>query len=195
VLLLMFVDSFIFCFVSGVIRYGVGVNISGSMCHASILLCLTFYLTTKILLYYYFVEKAVSPEDGAPARLTSKRIVGGRQACYSTIFIITYLYRIHFFNVKGMCVIGIARKALIPMIVFEIVINCYLTGYFVVHVRALYSYRTNSNPKLRRIAVRSLIGSFATLTSSVTNLSVLAARDGELAWVCLTCCLADSKFY
>jgi hypothetical protein len=58
----------------------------------------------------------------------------------------------------------------------------------------LYSYKNNANPKLNRMAFRSFIGSCATLTTSVANLSVLMVLKGEPGWICLMCCNADILF-
>lgn len=43
------------------------------------------------------------------------------------------------------------------------------------------------------MALRTFIGSCATLTSSVVNLTVLMVLNGEPGWICLMCCNADSK--
>ena len=44
------------------------------------------------------------------------------------------------------------------------------------------------------MAFRSLVGSLATLTTSVTNLTVLMVLRGEPGWICLMCCNADILF-
>lgn len=44
------------------------------------------------------------------------------------------------------------------------------------------------------MAFRPLVGSLATLTTSVVNLTVLMALRGEPGWICLTCCNADILF-
>lgn len=44
------------------------------------------------------------------------------------------------------------------------------------------------------MASRSLVGSLATLTTSVVNLTVLMVLKGEPGWICLMCCNADILF-
>jgi len=44
------------------------------------------------------------------------------------------------------------------------------------------------------MAVRTFVGSCATLTSSVANLTVLMVLEGEPGWICLMCCNADILF-
>lgn len=43
------------------------------------------------------------------------------------------------------------------------------------------------------MALRTFVGSCATLTSSVVNLTILMILKGEPGWICLMCCNADSK--
>jgi len=43
------------------------------------------------------------------------------------------------------------------------------------------------------VALRTFVGSICTLASSIVNLSVLMALEGEPGWVCLMCCNSDSK--
>jgi hypothetical protein len=44
------------------------------------------------------------------------------------------------------------------------------------------------------MASRSLVGSLATLTTSVVNLTILMVLKGEPGWICLMCCNADILF-
>jgi hypothetical protein len=61
-------------------------------------------------------------------------------------------------------------------------------------VSELYSFR-HGNGTMRTLALRTFIGSLGTLISSVINLVVLCALNGEPGWMCLTFCSTDSKFY
>jgi hypothetical protein len=58
----------------------------------------------------------------------------------------------------------------------------------------LYSYQHNTNISLRKMAFRTFIGTLATLTSSVANLTILMVLKGEPGWICLMCCNADILF-
>jgi hypothetical protein len=81
-----------------------------------------------------------------------------------------------------------------PLIIIDAVLNFYLTLLFIIPLRKLYSYKNSPNSILRTITLRSFIGSLATLTSSVVNLTVLMVLKGEAAWICLMCCNADVLF-
>jgi len=44
----IYLDSFVFVFATAILQYGVGVNSSAQICDSAILLCLVFYVTTKV---------------------------------------------------------------------------------------------------------------------------------------------------
>lgn len=58
-ILLIYVDSFLFVFITAVFK-DVGLNETVTICKGAILLCLTLYLSTKVCVYLFLVEKAVS---------------------------------------------------------------------------------------------------------------------------------------
>lgn len=55
----IFIDSWLFIVVTSILKHGVGIDISTEMCSSAILLCLICYVTTKVLIYMFLVEKAV----------------------------------------------------------------------------------------------------------------------------------------
>ena len=133
---------------------------------------------------------------------------------YTIFVIMNFIFRITYINDSGICIIGMQKIAMLPLIIFEVIVNVripfsaassfrhtkliqlqvYLTALFVIPIRDLYSYKRNANPTLHRIAKRSLVGSLATLTTSVINLTILMVLKGEPGWICLMCCNADILF-
>lgn len=57
-LLLIYLDSFLFIFGTALVKH-LGVNRSEGLCEGVILLCLVCYMSTKVLIYIFLVEKAV----------------------------------------------------------------------------------------------------------------------------------------
>ncbi|GAB7340096.1 hypothetical protein MBLNU457_6585t2 [Dothideomycetes sp. NU457] len=55
--IVIYVDSYVFVFITAIFK-DYGINASFNICQAAILLCLACYLTTKILIYVFLVEKA-----------------------------------------------------------------------------------------------------------------------------------------
>lgn len=50
VLFFIYVDSYMFVLSSAIIQYGIGININLAACDAAIIVCLVFYVTTKVCL-------------------------------------------------------------------------------------------------------------------------------------------------
>ncbi len=48
--LTIYTDSFLFVFATGILQFGLGVNYSFAVCDSAILICLIFYVTTKVWL-------------------------------------------------------------------------------------------------------------------------------------------------
>lgn len=59
-IIVIYTDSFLFVFVTALFK-DIGLNENLQICDGAILLCLICYMTTKILIYIFLVEKAVSP--------------------------------------------------------------------------------------------------------------------------------------
>lgn len=58
-IVILYVDSFLFVFVTAMFK-DIGINDSPIVCEGAILLCLICYMSTKIIIYLFLVEKAVS---------------------------------------------------------------------------------------------------------------------------------------
>ncbi|KAL5120344.1 hypothetical protein ACEQ8H_001634 [Pleosporales sp. CAS-2024a] len=105
-----------------------------------------------------------------------------------------FIFRITYIDESGVCIIGMQKIAMLPLIIFEVIVNVYLTLLFVIPLRGMYSYQNHSHSMLKRMAFRSFVGSCATLTTSVINLTILMLLHGEPGWICLMCCNADILF-
>ncbi|KAH9219211.1 hypothetical protein DL95DRAFT_384641 [Leptodontidium sp. 2 PMI_412] len=195
-ILAIYFDSIVFIFVTSILQHGFGLNLNMTICSSAILLCLVCYMSTK-LIYYFLVEKVYIIRSVSTPRLKSKLYIFncfGMLLPYVICVILNFVYRTAYFREDGTCIIGMEMKAMMPLIIFDAVVNFYLTMLFVLPLRSLYSYRNTPNSALRTIALRSFVGSLATLTSSVVNLTVLMVLKGEEAWICLMCCNADILF-
>ncbi|KAH8682889.1 hypothetical protein BGZ60DRAFT_398913 [Tricladium varicosporioides] len=193
----IYIDSLLFIITTAILVWAYGLNKTHAICSTAIYLCLAFYMSTKILIYYFLVEKVFIIRAVSIPRLKSKLYCFN---CFGLLlpFIVivgfNFAYRIAYMDKSGTCIIGLQLKVLMPLIIFDAIINLYLTIIFVIPLRALYSYQNNPDSKVRTIALRSFIGSCGTLTSSIVNLTVLMVLRGEAAWICLMCCNADVLF-
>ncbi|KAI0156069.1 hypothetical protein BJ166DRAFT_350269 [Pestalotiopsis sp. NC0098] len=196
----IFVDSWLFVFVTAILKQGVGLNSSFNVCSAGIIVCLCAYLSSKILIYLFLVEKAFVVRNGTKSRLKSKLYIFnsfGMLSVYAVVAIMNFIYRITRLE-NGVCVIGMKKISMIPLISFDLLVNIYLTTLFLIPLRCLYSFKdmpqTSCNARLRAIAIRTFFGACATTVSSVVNLTVLMSLNGEPGWVCLLCCNCDILF-
>ncbi|KAK3898835.1 hypothetical protein C8A05DRAFT_37571 [Staphylotrichum tortipilum] len=202
----IYADSFLFVLATAILQFGFGVGYSGQVCESAILLCLTCYVTTKIvqppqLIYMFMVEKAyIIRSSNKKPRMKSKLYLFnsfGMIGAYCIVVVPNFVLR--FARVEnGECIIGMQRPAMIPLIVFDLLVNIYLTIIFLKPLSSLYSYknfeRAPGSRKLRTMAMRTFIGCICTLASSIVNLSVLVGLNGEPGWVCLMCCNSDILF-
>ncbi|KAI1083902.1 hypothetical protein F5B20DRAFT_594476 [Whalleya microplaca] len=180
--LAIFSVSWIFVFSTAIVHYGIGLN------------------SDMNLIYLFLVEKAFIIRGGAKRRMQSNLYLFnsfGILTLYVVVCILNFVFRIARMD-DGQCIIGVEKIAMIPLITFDILVNVYLTVLFLKPLRKLYSLHplpcNPTNPRLRAIAMRTLLGTLGTTTSSVVNLTVLMALEGELGWVCLMCCNADILF-
>ncbi|KAI8719176.1 hypothetical protein NCS52_00698100 [Fusarium sp. LHS14.1] len=196
----IYIDSYCFVFATALLQQVFGVNTNYNICHGAILLCLVCYVTTKILIYVFLVEKAYIIRSSTVRRMKSKLYLFnmfGMLGGYTVVVILNFIFRIAKI-VNGECVIGMQSISMIPLITFDAVVNVYLTFLFLIPLKNLYSYknlpRTNANARLRNVAFRTFVGACCTLLSSIVNLTVLMVLDGEPGWVCLMCCNSDILF-
>ncbi|KAI6354470.1 hypothetical protein MCOR25_008585 [Pyricularia grisea] len=203
ILFFIYVDSYMFVLSSAIIQYGIGINVNLAACDAAIIICLTFYVTTKAV-YLFLVEKAYIICGSRKGRLQSKLYLFNSfvmMGIYVVVVVLNFVFRINRLE-DGTCVIGMKKIAMIPLIAFDALVNVYLTFLFLVPLMRLYSFRNPlSKPdmyrptmKLRTVAMRTFIGACCTLASSIVNLTVLMVLNGEPGWVCLMCCNSDILF-
>ncbi|EUC27088.1 hypothetical protein COCCADRAFT_78797, partial [Bipolaris zeicola 26-R-13] len=194
VIIVIYSDSALFIFATAIVVNGFGINSSQGICEGGILLCLICYMSTKVMIYYFLVEKAYIVRGGMKPRIQTKLWLFNclfMLLPYIILVIMNFIFRINYINNKGVCIIGMRKISMLPLIIFEVIVNIYLTALFIIPLRGLHSYKNKLNPTLRRIAKRSFIGSITTLTISVVNLTAIAVLRGEPGWVCLMCCNID----
>lgn len=97
------------------------------------------------------------------------------------------------FDEAGNCIIGARREALVPVVVFDAVMNIYISLLFIHPLRKLYTSSPDVNPAFRRMALRTFCASIISIVASAINLAVLTGLDGEYGWACLLSCHLDGE--
>jgi hypothetical protein len=76
----------------------------------------------------------------------------------------------------------------LALLIYDLYINIFLTGMF---LWPLFRSRL-ANPRIRKMAMRTLVAAVAALTTSTINIAVLTIMHGQqLGWVCLGSCGTD----
>ncbi|KAH8896136.1 hypothetical protein GQ53DRAFT_620316, partial [Thozetella sp. PMI_491] len=192
-ILAIYIDSSLFIMAQIVIQ-NAGINNSPVVCRSAIIICVTFYLLTKVLVYYFLIERAYIVRGRSTNRLKDRWYL-----VHSVGMILPYCgmglgeILALFSDIRdARCYIGNSKEGLIPLIISDIMVNTYLTAVFLVSIRNLQSFEHNA--RLRRMAIRTLIGVIVTLTSTILNASLLWGLNGEQAWLCLDLCTLDVLF-
>ncbi|KAJ7104334.1 hypothetical protein B0H15DRAFT_766878 [Mycena belliarum] len=190
-ILLVFIDSYLFLFSTGILVFGVGLQLNATACAAGIYLCILFYTTSKLLIYSFLTEKMYVVWDTNRSRWRSPVyiICTATVGLYFGIILVMFLSRInHFREGDGACVLGLKPTASIPLLAYDLYINILLTSLFLWPLMRT----ARSSKQLQRLATRTLAASGVALTTSTVNIAVLTIMKGrELGWVCLATCGID----
>ncbi|KAH8831847.1 hypothetical protein DL96DRAFT_1553072 [Flagelloscypha sp. PMI_526] len=178
-IILILADSWLFLFSSALLMFGVGLELNPFVCAASIYLCVAFYATSKVLLYLFLVEKVHivwNPHGADSPRMKSKVFILGiiTVSMYLVVIGLMVVGRNHYFRDDGTCIIGLKHYASVTLLAYDLLF--------------LYPLIKTSlkNPRVTRVAIRTLIASAVSLTTSSVNMAVLTLLKGhELGWICL----------
>ncbi|CAE6489551.1 unnamed protein product [Rhizoctonia solani] len=180
--LLVFLDSWLFLFSTGILIGGVGMSSTFINCALGIYACILLYAGSKILIYWFLIEKVHVVWGGThQPRLRSKVYWGCllTMAPYAVIVILMFIGRVAYFRDDRACIIGLQKYASLSLLIYDLYINIFLTGMF---LWPLFRSRL-SNPKIKKMALRTLVAAFAALTTSTINIAVLTIMHGQqLGW-------------
>ena len=107
-------------------------------------------MTTKILIYYFLVERAYIVRGSWQPRLKTKLWLFNCLFMilpYTVFAIMNFIWRIAYINEEGVCIMGMQKIAMLPLITFEVVVNIYLTLLFVLPLRSTYESSQSLNHK------------------------------------------------
>ncbi|CAE6389046.1 unnamed protein product [Rhizoctonia solani] len=188
-LLLLFLDSWLYLFSTGLLLHGAPPEHGVDRCSIGMLVCILLYGASKGLIYLCMIERVhVVWSDGMPrwrspiyrfcfALLLPLGVIAGVMILQKTAFI-------H----NGYCILGISRFSSLLLLSYDFCTNIFLTLMF---VGPLVRSSIRS-PWLRAIAIRTTVAAFIALVSSGTNVLVLYVLEGkEMIWVCLGACGID----
>lgn len=121
------------CFIIAVatLRFGYQIG-SNKACLASLVLCLVFYVVDKVLLYLFLIERIHIVRSRRYTRLTDNRYVGNIAMLvlgFGSIAVLSFMFPVAELS-DGRCRIGLPFKITLPLLIYDVSINLYLTGHF-----------------------------------------------------------------
>ena len=128
------------CFIISVatLQFGYGVS-SQRVCLASIMLCLVFYVVDKVIIYLFLIERAHVVRCRQYARRSDRWYLVNMAIVtlgFGTIAVLSFIFPVaEFSTVDGKCRIGLPFKITLPLLIYDISINVYLTFHFLYFAR------------------------------------------------------------
>ncbi|EEB92838.1 hypothetical protein MPER_08590 [Moniliophthora perniciosa FA553] len=191
------VTTWTFIFFSGVFMTGVGTTGNLESCVAMIFICFILLNISKALNYAFLVEKVYIVWSGGCSTPRFKAKV--YKIC--SVILLVYVgmtvqffirYRTSYIIGDGACVFGYKGIAAVLLEAYNLFQNVTFTVLF---VWPLWRSRVMSL-RLKAVAKRTLYGTLGGIAISVINNAGLLAFGGtELAWICMTFCVAEVTMY
>jgi len=212
------------CFIIAVatLRFGYQIKSQGA-CLASIMLCLVFYVVDKVILYLFLIERIHIVRSRRYTRLTDNWYIANIAILvlgFGSIAILSFIFPVAELS-EGRCRIGLPFKVTLPLLIYDITINLYLTGHFLYfsrpgmisdilrrlafttknpasrHISLNFPTRPEDGRQdnLRKLAKRTLHGMCIMLLATTINLSILFYMSGrEEEWMCFMFCTLDGMY-
>lgn len=183
-----------------------------------------FYVVDKVIIYLFLVERIHVVRSRRHPRLTDYRYMTNLAIVilgFGSIAILSFVFPVAEFS-DNKCRIGLPFKITLPLLVYDITINLYLTSYFlyfvrpgiigdvVRQVRSIFCNQSTGRDRaphhsvrlgtwrqdnLRKLAKRTLNGMCVMLLATTINLAILFYMSGhEEEWMCFMFCTLDGRY-
>ncbi|KAG0243004.1 hypothetical protein B0O80DRAFT_445124 [Mortierella sp. GBAus27b] len=164
-------------------------------CTISVLVCLSLYAASKIIIYLFLIEKVYVVSSVTTRRKDTMlyRVNILLLTPYTIILVLMILNRVAVLDEEDYCFIGLKPTASVTLILYDIFISSWLTVLFIRPLMSTTSVLQGpSKGKLRQVARRTLIGSVVALILSSANVFTLVYYKGyEDSVLCLLSCTLD----
>ncbi|KAI9299820.1 hypothetical protein BJ944DRAFT_244803 [Cunninghamella echinulata] len=158
--------------------------------------CDLFYTGTKVFIYSWLIEKVWIVGANNKPRLRSKTYRFHLLLLLPYAGIMAFMVGTHKTRIgpDGTCTIGIHISAAYLLIIYDFIINLYMTILFVrplmkMHKDIIMDHRAS---RLQDVAKRTLVASVVCLFASFGNILILILFNAEARGaICLMCCFVD----
>ncbi|KJX97606.1 hypothetical protein TI39_contig477g00004 [Zymoseptoria brevis] len=164
-------------------------------CDATITTCLSLYVLSKASGFLFLIERVyIISWPNEPRHKTLEYVLN----CvfifvpYLVVTILCFVYRVAFWTETGVCIIGLQMFALLPLLCVEVLSYLYLALRFLYPLVMVHRDGQGLLPPLKRVMVRTTIGTFVAMISTFTVKLSLTFFDGEPAWLCCMSCKVDA---
>jgi hypothetical protein len=153
---------------------------------------LTVCLALKI--HYFSLMSADCSVRSFPCATRFFKLITCLIVPYGIMFTLAFLHRIRYINGQRTCIIGVGRQAMTPILAIDVVVNIWLTYWFVQPSLAIPKQTSSrANLVLRKVAERTLIGFVLALLACLGNIISLYITQGMKGWICLLVCNTESE--
>ncbi|OCK84811.1 hypothetical protein K432DRAFT_344472 [Lepidopterella palustris CBS 459.81] len=142
-IIILYMLAIAFVISAAVVENGLGLS-SFPICHTAIIICLVFYVGSKVTMYIFLAERAHAMRAPYLRRahdwiwLAGMLMVG---IGFGSIAVVAFTFPVANLSVMdGRCRIGLPLKVTIPLLSFDAIINLVLTGVFIHLLRPLLSF-------------------------------------------------------
>ncbi|KAG0325687.1 hypothetical protein BGZ99_000277 [Dissophora globulifera] len=164
-------------------------------CKLSIYSCIVLYALSKIIIYLFLMEKVyvVTAVGSTRSEFMLYKINLALLLPYLGILTLMFVFQVSEVDEDGVCYIGLAKAAALPLILYDIILSTWLTALFIRPLMSSTSLLQGpSKGKLRDVARRTLMGCIAALVLSSANVFTLVYFHGhERGLICLASCTLD----
>ncbi|KAI8388569.1 uncharacterized protein BYT42DRAFT_560540 [Radiomyces spectabilis] len=165
-------------------------------CLLSEIACDLFYTSTKIVVYLWLVERVWVVSSARCDRWQSKsyRFHILLLTPYVIIFTLMFIYHIALIADDGICYIGLHIYASIPLLIYDLFFNAYMTILFIKPLMRTTKSVGNAlkYSRVRDVTRKTFIASIVSLLVSFANIFALTVMGGQTRGaICLTTCNID----
>ncbi|KAL5634487.1 hypothetical protein ACGC1H_002517 [Rhizoctonia solani] len=189
-LLLALVVAWLYLMMTGVLLHGAPRQHESHRCSIAIIICLICYCANKGLVYLCLIERVRAVWSTSQQRWRSPVYLFCLSLLLPLIGTLAGLLlpqAVHYIY-SGYCVIGTNQPSSIFLLAYDICINLFLTGMFVIPL----VWAKIRSAWLRTVAIRSIVATLIALLTTSVNFLVLYILDGsEAIWICFGSCAVD----
>ncbi|UPX12456.1 uncharacterized protein EKO05_0003002 [Ascochyta rabiei] len=124
----------VFVFSAAVVESGLGLS-SLKVCRGAVLLCLSFYMLSKVLMYLFLVERVHALRAPFVKRVRDWVCVTGFILVvvgFTSIAVVAFIKPLAEVSaIDGRCRIGIPRHTTLPLLLYDVSLNILLTSVFI----------------------------------------------------------------